>query len=77
MNKKLEEFKELLKKSDGNKIKMNKAIERITSYLCGSILGRDFLETVESFYDKNPEIKEISDWSKTIVLSKEYKIIKI
>ena len=38
------------------------AIDRARSQSAGSFLGRDFGESADSFYKKNPKLKMLSDW---------------
>ena len=71
----IENFKELLNKANGNKTEMQKAFDRITSYLASSVLGREFNETIESYLNRKPNIKEVHDWSKKVVISQKFTII--
>jgi len=41
-----------------------KAIERASRWLCSLCLGRDFGETADSYYARNPDIAEFSAWFK-------------
>jgi len=73
----IENFKELLLKSEGDKDKMEKAFTRISEYLASSILGRDFAEDVEHYLNRGKQIKEIHEWAKKVVISPRYTIISI
>jgi hypothetical protein len=38
------------------------AIERARAYVAGLILGRDFMESVESYRARKPALREIESW---------------
>lgn len=71
----IENFKELFKNAEGDKNAMQKAFERISQYLASSILGRDFNESTESYFNRKPAIKMIHDWAASVTISNDYKII--
>ena len=71
----IENFKELLKNAEGDKNAMQKAFERISQYLASSILGRDFNESTESYFNRKTTIKMIHDWAAKVTISNDYKII--
>jgi hypothetical protein len=44
------------------KIGKEKALERAKAYSCSLILGRDFLETAESFRARSDVLREVEGW---------------
>lgn len=73
----IENFRELLRKANGNKLEMQKVLNRISNYLASTIIGREFGETVEHYFDRKPRIKAIHDWTQKVTISKDYTIVSI
>jgi hypothetical protein len=44
------------------KVGKEKALERARAYLCSLYLGRDWLETTESYEARRPEVVELKTW---------------
>lgn len=66
MTPKIQSYKSRLDKASGNQKQVMAIIDAIRDSLCSQVLGREWLETPESYYARRPDLQQFSDWAKTI-----------
>lgn len=72
---KIEYYTFLLKMASGDKSMVEIILNKIDEIKRSWILGREFMETVESFENRNPQFKEYCEWMSRITLSKNYEFV--
>ena len=68
-------FRQTLLKANGNEVKMKKAFRSITGYLDSSVSEKQDGQSVKDFLEANPGIKEIHEWSETVLVTNDYELV--
>jgi hypothetical protein len=66
----------LLSTANGDKLKIEKALQKISEMAASISLGRGFNQSVEEYIQSNPHLLEFKNWKDSIEIDNNYNLIK-
>ena len=74
-NARIEKYKKKLEEASGNEAKLLRVLDEISDSRASITLGRKFLESVDDYLDRKPELKEFVNWTATITITPKCEVL--
>ncbi|HXH19543.1 MAG TPA: hypothetical protein VNJ07_10720 [Chitinophagales bacterium] len=74
-NQAVRKFQSALQRANGNEEKMKEVFKSITDYLAYSISKKKPQQKLEDYLSDYPEVREVHEWSDTVLVNSEYELV--